>query len=289
MGWKIVEIETGEHLSLFLNNLVVLQDNNKIIIPINDIDVLLINNFKAKMTIQLINCLSEHNVLTIVCDNKCLPSTNIVPIIGNFNTLKILDQQIQWTHLYKAKTWREIIYQKILGQAKLVKKLINDDQTSQELINLSTQIKEYDITNREGHAAKIYWHCLFGKNWKRHEDDYINKLLNYGYTILRSYFTRSIIKKGLDPRIALFHKSFHNYFALASDLMEPFRFLIDVIVYEISLKNEFNFYEHKQLLIESFNKKIKIQQKFQFITNAIDIFIDQIVAQNPVPEIEYDF
>lgn len=290
MGWKIIEIEKSDQLNLFLNNIVIKNDNEKIIIPINDIDVLLINNYKLKITINLINALTENNVLTIICNNNYLPQSNILPIIGNYNTLKILESQLNWDNLYKSKIWKQIVSLKIKNQANLLLKLTNNINIYEQLIELSKNIKEFDISNREGHASKIYWHNLFDITFKRHADDYYNKLLNYGYTILRSYFTRSIIKKGLDPRISFFHKSFHNYFALASDLMESFRILIDYEVYLIYQNGEVDFYNHKQKLIECFNKKILINNKKHFINNAIDIFIDSIVNQDEfLPEIELDY
>ncbi len=183
----------------------------------------------------------------------------------------------------------EIIKQKIQMQANFLKILNNIE--SYNLLNiLISEMRLYDVSNREGHAAKIYWHNLFGINFKRHNDDYINTLLNYGYTILRGYFTRSIIKKGLDPRISIFHKSFHNYFALASDLMEPFRIFIDCIVYKLTMLKEKNFYFHKQEIIKSFNQKIMINKKYQYINNAIDIYVDAIVNQDlELPEIEFNY
>lgn len=177
---------------------------------------------------------------------------------------------------------------KITNQKELISNMTENKVIENELNSFLSQIKDYDITNREGHASKIYWHTLFGINFKRFEDDYINKLLNYGYTILRGYFTRSIIKKGLDPRISIFHKSFHNYFSLSSDLMEPFRILIDIVVYKIYKIGEINFYEHKQLLIEIFNQKILVNDKYQFINNAIDMFVDCIVNQTELPTLNFN-
>ena len=78
------------------------------------------------------------------------------------------------------------------------------------MIELSNDIKSFDITNREGHASKIYWHSLFSVEFNRRDDSFENLVLNYGYSILRSMITRSIIKKGLDPRISLFHKSLNH-------------------------------------------------------------------------------
>lgn len=289
MGWKIFEIENAHHLNLFLNNIVIKFDNNELKVPINDLDVLLINNYKLKITINLINELTRNNILVIICDNSYLPQSIIVPIIGNFNTLKVIERQIKWSIEYKAHVWMEIIKQKIKMQANFLKVLNNIDSYNL-LSTLIDEMQLYDVSNREGHAAKIYWHNLFGINFKRHNNDYINTLLNYGYTILRGYFTRSIIKKGLDPRISIFHKSFHNYFALASDLMEPFRIVIDCIVYKLYMTEEKNFYSHKQEIIKFFNQKIMINEKYQYINNAIDIYVDAIVNQDiELPKIEFNY
>lgn len=283
MGWKIIEIEKGESLQLFLNNLVIYRNDERITIPLVDIDVLLINNFLLKITIQLLNALSQNNIIVIICDNNYLPCSNVVPIIGNYNTLKILNAQLSWDNDFKSNLWNKIIYQKITNQSSLIENLKIGEDACDKIRELRENIEYYDLTNREGHASKIYWHSLFGKNFKRHNEDYTNSLLNYGYAILRSYFCRSIIKKGLDPRISVFHKSFHNYFALASDLMEPFRSLIDKEVYKMIQENVKDFYLHKQRLIEVFNEKICINGKLQYVNNAIDIFIDSIIANENFP------
>lgn len=289
MGWKIIEIENGYHLNLYLNNVVIRKENEKIIIPINDIDTLIINNYKTQITVNLINELMENNVLVIICDKNYLPISNIVPIIGNYNTLKILQTQLNWTNQYKAKLWKDIIYLKITNQYNFLKNINANFEIIEQLKLLRENIKEHDISNREGHASKIFWHSLFGTSFKRHNDDYYNSLLNYGYTILRSYMTRSIIKKRLDPRISIFHKSWHNYYALASDLMEPFRILIDFEVFSIYENSEVNFYLHKQQLINCFNKKIIINGTKYFINKAIDVFVDSVVEQSSLPSIEIDF
>ncbi|MGL5246119.1 MAG: type II CRISPR-associated endonuclease Cas1 [Mycoplasmoidaceae bacterium] len=286
MGWKILEIENSNKISLFLNNIVILKENNKITIPIKDIDILLLNNYKINISIQLINELTNNNVLTIICDNRYLPSSIIVPIIGHHNTLKIIENQINWNHKWKSETWEKIIKNKISNQAFLIKTLNLNNDIYEKIIDMSNNIKSYDVTNREGHSAKIYWHQLYGKEFNRHDISYTNKLLNYGYAILRALLTRSIIKKGLDPRISIFHKSFSNFFALSSDLMEPFRILVDYNVYLLNEKSEQKFYEDKEKIIKIFTGKILIDKKKEYISNAVDIFIDNILKQKNVPIIE---
>ena len=127
-------------------------------------------------------------------------------------------------------------------------------------------------------------YCFFND-----EENPINKYLNYGYAILRSYFSKSIVKKGLDPRISIFHKSFHNHFALASDLMEVFRIIIDFEVIKIVEveKMQKPWYESKQQLIELFNRRILVDGKEQFINNAIDLFLEAIIAERELPTLVF--
>lgn len=287
MGWKIIEVENGHYLKLFLNNLVIFKEQDKITIPIKDIDVLIINNYKIMISIQLINELSENNVLTIVCNGKHKPQTYVLPIVGNYNSLKIFNEQINWNHKFKSNLWTNIVKQKIKNQSDLIDFFNIDKQKSQLIKSYIFNVKDYDISNREGHAAKVYWNTLFGSEFSRDKDGEINILLNYGYSVLNGYISRSIIKKGLDPRISLFHKSFHNHFALSSDLIEPFRVLIDKIVFKHYLENTINVYLIKEEIIKSFNYKIKINGTFQFINNAIDIFIDTVVNQTNFPEFDF--
>ncbi|CDN40828.1 type II CRISPR-associated endonuclease Cas1 [Mycoplasma amphoriforme] len=287
MGWKIVEIENGNYLKVFLDNLVVFSDLKKITIPLSDIDTLLINNNRITMTTQLINKLSDFNILTIICNSKYLPNALILPITGNYNSLKIQEKQSQWTLIFKSTIWKQIIKQKIHNQKELLKKLLKVDLPVFD--ELAAEIKDLDISNREGHAAKIYWHHLFGIDFNRRDDHYINTLLNYGYGVLRAYVSRSIVKKGLDPKIGIFHKSFHNHFALSSDLMEGFRVIIDKVVFEIMSQGivEQNLFIHKEQLVAAFNQKIKINNTFQYVSNAIDLYISSLVAETSLPWLEF--
>lgn len=290
MGWKIVEIQNAERLRLFLDNLVIYNENDKIILPISDIDTLLIDNTQINLSIQLINKLADNNVNVIICDKSHLPHTQLLPIIGNYNSLKILNNQINWTHLFKSKTWKNIVKIKIMNQIELLKQFGYYGNNAKEMEQLILEIKDYDISNREGHAAKLYWHTLFGVSFnRRDEENPINKYLNYGYAILRSYFSKSISKKGLDPRISIFHKSFHNHFALSSDLMEVFRIIIDYEVIKIVEieKMQNPWYKSKEKLINVFNRRMFINGQEQFINNAIDIFVDVIVKEKELPKLVF--
>lgn len=280
MGWKIVEIDTNDNLSLYLNNLMIKRQSKKIIININDIDILLLDNYKLTLSVQLINALTRNNSLIITFDGKHEPASFIYGVNGNHNSLKILQSQLMWTNFYKGKLWQEIIRNKINNQYHHLLKNSGEIVDSNYFLTAIEKVKSFDISNREGHIAKVYWHILFGIDFTR---DYeaikfplLNSMLNYGYSILRAMVIKSIVKKGLDPRIAIFHKSFSNFYALASDLMEPFRIIIDQIVYR-NKNSDFFSVEIKQALIEGLTKKIIFKGKEEYINNAIDKAIDEVI------------
>ena len=104
------------------------------------------------------------------------------------------------------------------------------------------QIAWNDETNREGHAAKVYFNALFGLDFTRTEDNLINAALNYGYSIILSSFTREIVANGYITQLGLFHDNMFNQFNLASDLMKPFRPLVDKCVLGMKLEQ----FEHEE-------------------------------------------
>lgn len=288
MGFKTLEIVEGEILKTFLDNLLVYRKDTKIIIPINTIDTLIIDNCMSNISVQLLNKLSENNILIIVCDKKHLPALQILPINGNYNSLKIIQQQIKWTNKSKGLLWQQIVREKIKNQINLLKFL---NIETQDLDELKNEIDFFDVSNREGHASKIYWHKLFGKNFNRDDDNEINVLLNYGYAVLLGYLSRSIVKKGLDNRISIFHKSFNNHFALACDLMEPFRPMVDYLIHKFYLENNcMTLTTLKDEIIRLFTNKIKINNQLDYFNNAVDKTIDSVIKNMKIPNIniEYD-
>lgn len=136
------------------------------------------------------------------------------------------------------------------------------------------EIEYGDATNREGHAAKVYFNALFGKSFTRTDDLLINAALNYGYSILLSAFNREIVLNGYLTQLGLFHDNMFNQFNLASDLMEPFRVLIDREVIQMQRK-EFT-HEEKIQLVNVLNNEVMIDGKTQYVNNAIKIYCKSV-------------
>ena len=136
------------------------------------------------------------------------------------------------------------------------------------------EIQWNDATNREGHAAKVYFNALFGMAFTRTADNLINAALNYGYSIILSSFNREVTAGGSMTQFGLFHDNMFNPFNLSSDLMEPFRILVDRTVWNMTLQE----FEHKEkmVLVDLLNQEIEIDGKIQYVGNAIKIYCKSI-------------
>lgn len=138
---------------------------------------------------------------------------------------------------------------------------------------LAQYIKEIelgDVTNREGHAAKVYFNALFGLEFTRSADNSINAALNYGYGILLSCFNREIIANGYITQLGLFHDNMFNQFNLASDFMEPFRILVDKVVRQMEPQSFTH--DEKIELLRFLNESVLIDGKYNYVSNAIKIY-----------------
>ena len=138
------------------------------------------------------------------------------------------------------------------------------------LFQYMQEVEFGDVTNREGHAAKVYFNALFGKSFTRTEDNPVNAALNYGYSIILSIFNREIVSLGYITQIGLFHDNMFNQFNLASDLMEPFRPLVDSLV--IELKPDKFESDEKYSMLKILNTEVIVADKKEVLTNAIKIY-----------------
>mgnify|MGYP000288079509 CR=1 FL=1 len=181
MGYKVIYISQAEHLHLYLDNLKVEKENTDILIPIADIQILVIDNYKAYLTVPLMNKLSEKNVCTILCGVDHLPKTYILPMNGNYATSGNIAKQIEWTDETKKILHREIVKHKIINQYIILRKNHKSEDVVSKLKEYSETVLNGDITNREGLASKMYFREMYGEDFIRMDEDVVNAGLNYGY------------------------------------------------------------------------------------------------------------
>lgn len=212
--------------------------------------------------------MTKRKIKVIFCDEKRNPSSELIPYYGSHDTSAKVRKQVAWSKEVKTDVWTEIVTEKIRKQRDYLKNLGKEEYKL--LDGYVEQIETGDITNREGHAAKVYFNALFGVKFTRTSEDPINAALNYGYGLILSAFNREIVSNGYITQLALFHDNMFNQFNLGSDLMEPFRILVDKRV--VRLKPDRFEHEEKIFMVDLLNQEVIIDGKKNYVNNAIKIY-----------------
>lgn len=272
MSWRTVVVSQSAKLDYQMGYMVVRQaETTKIFL--NEISTVLIETTAVSITGSLMCELVKNKIKVVFCDEKRNPSSELVPYYGSHDTSAKIRNQIAWSADIKANVWTEIVTDKIRKQ----KELLNRVGKKEEAMLLQSYIEEIqygDSTNREGHAAKVYFNALFGKDFTRTSDCNINAALNYGYSIILSSFTREIVANGYITQLGLFHDNMFNQFNLASDLMEPFRPLVDQTVYDMELHTFEK--DEKMELVNILNQTVYINERSEYVNNAVKIYCRSI-------------
>ena len=271
MSWRTIVITKRAKLDLQLGFMVV-RGEHTTKVALNEIAVVLIESTAVSLTTSLLAELTKRKVKVIFCDEKRNPSSELVSYYGSHDTSNKIRKQIAWRQNTKEAVWTEIVSEKIRKQKELLELLGKEE--AELLSSYLQQIAWNDETNREGHAAKVYFNALFGLDFTRTEDNLINAALNYGYSIILSSFTREIVANGYITQLGLFHDNMFNQFNLASDLMDPFRQLVDKCVLEMKLE-QFE-HEEKMWLVDIQNQEVQIDGKIQYVSNAIKIYCKSV-------------
>lgn len=274
MSWRVVVISKRSKLDYKMGSLVVRSEDEEKRIFLDDISVLMCETTAISITAYLLAELTARKIKVIFCDNKHNPASELIPMYGSYVSSGRIREQIAWTETAKAEVWQQITKNKIINQAKVLKKAGKDDKSAQ-LLSYANQVEPGDKTNREGHAAKVYFNSLFGLDFYRDANDIRNAILNYGYTILLSCFNREIAASGYLTQLGVWHDNAENPFNLGSDLMEPYRPIIDWFAYEHSYFTIFE-KEEKLQVLNLLNSKVRIDKTDQYLNNAIGIYVRSV-------------
>lgn len=272
MSWRTVVISNSAKLDYKMGYMVVRQ-HEITKIHMSEIALLMIESTSVSITASLLAELTKQKVKVIFCDEKRNPSSELVPYYGSHDTSLKVRTQITWDNDIKRALWTEIVSEKIRNQKKLLETVQKLDEAQMLQIYLE-EIKLGDATNREGHAAKVYFNGLFGRDFSRTLDIPLNAALNYGYSILLSCLNREIVSNGYVTQIGIFHDNIFNPFNLASDLMEPFRVFVDKKVFE--MKPDKLDHEEKMQLVNMVNLEVQIDGKKNYLSNAIKIYCHSV-------------
>ena len=289
MTWRTVVIENKAKLS-YKNDYLIVRGEKIKTIHLSEISTIIIDNTAVTLTSYLVSELLDRKIKLVFCDHQRNPQGEVLPYYGCHNSSKKIQEQLNWDSQYAGIIWTRIIYEKIMNQANLLKEIESDRYKL--LYNYLDQLTILDETNREGHSAKIYFNTLFGMDFSREQDNDINIMLNYGYSILLSQFNKEIVANGCLTQLGIKHKNEFNPFNLSSDLMEPFRPIVDKLVYELR-EHTFNGNTKLQLL-QLLNKKVVINDSTQYLPNAISIYVKSVIEalknkdMNLIKFVEYE-
>lgn len=268
MSWRTVVISNSAKLDYQMGYMIVRQ-NEITKIHLSEIALLLIESTAVSLTASLLAELTKQKIKVIFCDHKRNPSSELIPYYGSHDTSAKIRAQIRWDKEIKKIIWREIVLEKIKNQKKMLQ-LVGKLEEVKLLEGYIKEIEPGDATNREGHAAKVYFNALFGKEFSRTSDIPFNAALNYGYGIILSAVNREIVSNGYITQIGIFHDNIFNVFNLGSDLMEPLRILVDIEVYN-EQPEKFD-HEEKMKILDILNHEVIIDGKRQYVLNAIKIY-----------------
>ena len=290
MSWRFLYIKNADKINVNLDNLVLTQDGKEYVIPLSDINTILLEDYKTVITSRLLARMVEFKIQLVVCDNSMLPCGVLTPIGKYHREYKMQKMQLGLTDERKSEIWRIIVREKISNQLAVMSEFSSNLDREEMLIKFSKEVELGDITNREGLAAKVYFRELFGEDFSRNEGDTIvNSSLNYGYTIIRNCFCRAIVGLGLIPSIGIFHKSELNSFNLADDLMEVYRPVIDRWV-KININNqEFLNKDIKLRLINILNGTIRYGSEEVTVSYSIEKYVKKIFSHIENKDVEIIF
>ncbi len=239
MGYRQVVIKKSDKMKLKDNSLVIINNEKERKVPLEDINFIILEDNRTIITSRLLSEISKYFISLIICDEKYEPTSIMFAYNNHYKQLESFSLQLSLSDKLKSNLWQSIVKKKIDNEIIALETTTQDEFVINKLKQFKNEVEENDITNREGLAAKMYFRSMFGSQFIRFYDDSINSALNYGYTIIKSCILRAIVKFGLNSFLGIHHHSKTNNFNLAFDLIEPYRSIVDIYVYNNQENIEF--------------------------------------------------
>lgn len=290
MGFRVVLVENEVSVRLKLNNLIINNGEGDIWIPIDDINMVILDNLKIGITTRVLCTLAEHNVGIVLCDAEHLPIGFYSSYDNHSRVSKVLGFQINVDNAVYDEIWKQIITKKIENQKKVLEKSGGAKNVINAMSEFIEEIEPGAPHNRESFAAKIYFNEYFGPNFsRRNENIIINSGLNYGYTILRSYIARLCVGYGLNTQIGIHHKNEYNRFNLVDDLIEPVRPFVDLYVSNVMGEEDFLTFDSRRKIVNMLNHHVIHKGKNMFVANMLEEYVSEYASflQEKVDVINY--
>lgn len=229
---RIIDIsEEPAELSMRTGLLVIRRDTGETTVPLADIAVLIVSHPAVRFTLASLSSLCAAGGVFVVCNEKRLPSGMLLPLEGHYVQSERFQAQAEASEPMRKGLWKQVVKAKVTAQGRALATVRGSDTG---LFAMAKKVRSGDTTNIEAQASRRYWTTLFGEGFERDFEALDqNRLLNYGYAVLRGITARAVCAAGLHPTLGLHHHNRYNPFCLADDLMEPYRPVVDKAVFEI--------------------------------------------------------
>lgn len=228
---RVLEVSSQCHIRFQTNSFVAegRQDGRRMTIPSGDVLALVLESEMATLSVATLSACGERGIPVVVC-RKHLPVSLSLPIGIGWNTAQVRRAQAQALRgeTEGRRLWQHTVQCKLLAQATLLEQLRAEHW--RRVRRLADDVGLDGQETVEAQGAAIYWRALFAGFRRSDDDDRRNMLLNWGYAVLLAAIGRALVAHGFDPALGFGHASRTNPWALASDLMEPFRPTIDAAV-----------------------------------------------------------
>ncbi len=240
LGRIVVISEDNRHLQVSRGFLVVKStiDEHEELgkVALDDIATVIAEAHGISYSNNLLVALAERGAPFVLCGANHNAIGMLISIDGNYQQAKRFDAQIAAGLPLKKRLWASIIKAKLTQQAAVLNAVGVNDIPLKFLV---AKVRSGDPDNFEAQGARLYWRMLLGQDFRRDQSSGgINALLNYGYTVLRACTARAVVAAGLHPTLGLHHQNAQNAMRLVDDLMEPFRPMIDINVWQLVQNNQ---------------------------------------------------
>lgn len=268
-GFRNIVISSPCKLQYKGGYMVVRREDDTAKVHLSEISSVVLQTNQVFVSAYLLSELAKAKVAFVVSDEKHDPIGQYLPLYGAHNTSKRIAEQLEWGEPIKKRVWQRIVRDKIKHQSDVLHARAREEQ-GETLKSIVAEVRSGDTTNREGHAARLYFSSLFGPSFSRDDDTPLNAALNYGYAILLSSVNREIAARGYLTQAGICHRNEFNQFNLSCDFMEPFRPLVDRIVFD-NFDGEFS-KETKLLLVDMLNQGVAYRGGTYRVGSVISLY-----------------
>ena len=251
------------------------KEDDTVKIHLSEISSVVLQTNQVYVSAYLLSELAKAKISFVVSDEKRNPIGQYLPLYGAHNASKRISEQLGWSEPAKKRVWKRVVRDKIAHQAQVLNARAREEM-GLRLSKLIPEVRSGDTTNREAHAARLYFQAMFGGDFSRDDDTSINAALDYGYAILLSAVNREIVARGYLTQMGICHKSEYNQFNLGCDLMEPFRPVVDRLVFD-NVEDDFT-KDTRRLLVDMLNQSLPYRGGMYRAGSIISLYVQDCLS-----------